>query len=48
MGAVCQEQRNEEKKEPAEGKERLIRVLEEENPANKHRVILLLSPGVLK
>lgn len=35
-------------RETRRGKERLIRVLEEENPANAHRGILLLGPGVLK
>lgn len=47
-GCLPRTEKQGEERVSRRGKERLIRVLEEENPANAHSLILLLGPGVLK
>lgn len=47
-GCLPQTEKRGEERDSRRCKEQLISVLDEENPANEHRVILLLSPGVLK
>lgn len=47
-GCLPQTEKREEERASRRRKERLITVLEEENPANAHRVNHLHSPGVLK